>query len=343
VKIQRDETLNYWRRRIINIVTLGVAYKRYSNNFCIECGRLVSREHIEKRKFRDHKIVSFGWMKDPDDPRDLLWRRIFKAPPKIPEKTDLTHYAGNIRDQGNEGSCVGQAGAALKDWHEKHQRGYPEGGLSSRCIYNLARALEGRLNDEGAYLRDALKGLQQYGTCRERQWPYKAGVDTGKDPRTHITIQEMQPWQIESYVRITNVEEIMQALASGRPVYAGIPWYRNWIVPGLDGKLPMPEGQPVGGHAILFLGYNQPEGWILLQNSWGRVWGKGGYGKIPIKALNQIEGECDFWTIIDKQGPGPGPGPEPEPAEPEWKKIIKKILRLLEQLQKTVEDLKNSA
>ncbi|MEM3430548.1 MAG: C1 family peptidase [Candidatus Bathyarchaeia archaeon] len=335
--------MGYWWRRTINILTFGIAYRRYSNCFCIKCGKLVSRKHSENMNRRDHRIVAFGWMKDPEDPRDLLWRRIFKPPPKIPEKTDLTHHAGKIRDQGNEGSCVGQAGAALKDWYEKYQRGYPEGGLSSRCIYNLARALEGRLKDEGAYLRDALKGLQHYGTCGEKRWPYRPGVDTDKDPRTHIAAQEMQPWQIESYVRINTVEEILQALAAGRPVYAGVPWYRNWITPGLDGKLPMPEGPPVGGHAILFLGYNRTEDWLLFQNSWGRLWGKAGYGKIPIKALHQIEGECDFWTVIDKQGPGPGPGPEPEPIEPEWRKIIKKILKLLEQLQKTVENLKKHA
>ncbi|MGQ9543700.1 MAG: C1 family peptidase [Candidatus Bathyarchaeia archaeon] len=323
-------------RRILNLATLGLAYRRYSIYLCINCGRLVSRTHTRRKRFSNHRVVSFGWRKDPPDPRDLLWRRIFRAPPSIPERVDLTEYAGSVRDQGSEGSCVGQAGAALKDWHEKYQRGYPEGGLSSRCIYNGARALGGMLNGEGAYLRDALKFLQRYGTCREKQWPYRAGADATVDPRNRFKPEDLQPWQIETYVRINTADEILQALAAGKPAYAGVYWYNNWIVPGPDGKLPMPQGSPVGGHAILFLGYNKNEGWLLFQNSWGRIWGRSGYGKMPIKAVKQMQNECDFWTIVDKLGPGPGPSPEPEP---EWRRILKRILELLQQLQKTIEEL----
>ncbi|MBS7622855.1 C1 family peptidase [Candidatus Bathyarchaeota archaeon] len=330
--------MRYWPRRILNLASVGLLLKRYSIFYCLDCRKLVSRTHTRRVKFRNHRTVAFGWRKDRPDPRDLLWRRLFKAPAFLTEKVDLRKHAGSIRDQGNEGSCVGQSGAALKDWHEKYQRGYPDGGLSARCVYNGARALEGRLNDEGAYLRDALKFLLHYGTATEKRWPYKAWVDSDKDPRIVVHQQDMDPWKIDSYVRLQTVDEVLQALAAGKPVYGGVLWYSNWIHVTVQGNLPPANGEVVGGHAILFLGYDLKTGRLLFQNSWGKLYGDGGYGRMLIKDLKVMQKECDFWTVTDRQGPGPGPRPEPEP-KPDVNRIIELVRAMIKQLQKILDDL----
>ncbi|MBS7646162.1 C1 family peptidase [Candidatus Bathyarchaeota archaeon] len=314
--------MGYWTKRLLNLLTLGLRFKPWSIYFCLECGKWVSRTHTHRRKFKKHRVYAFGWKKDPRDPRDLVWSRLFRTPRSLPERVDLRFKESPILDQGNEGACVGFAGAALKNWYEIAQKDYPakEQGLSPRCIYNLARALEGRLNEEGAYLRDALKGLQTFGTCTEAYWPYRPWVDSGVDPRWKIPVEKAEPWRIRSYVRLETVDEVLQALASGLPVYAGVPWCSNWMSTDASGKLPRGDMRIVGGHAILFLGYDLKEGRLLLQNSWGKGWGARGCAWMIIDDLKKLHGSSDFWTVVDLEPPSP-PGPEPEPPKPDNRKI----------------------
>jgi len=148
----------------------------------------------------------------------------------------------------------------------------------------------------------------------------------------------MEPYKIDTYVRLQNVDEVLQALAAGKPVYAGVLWYNNWIHVTIPGNLPPADGDVVGGHAILYLGYDIKEGRLLFQNSWTKLYGDGGYGRMLITDVKNMQKECDFWTIVDKQGPGPGPGPEPEP-KPDISKILEALVKIIKQLQKILEDL----
>jgi len=148
----------------------------------------------------------------------------------------------------------------------------------------------------------------------------------------------MEPYKIDTYVRLQNVDEVLQALAAGKPVYAGVLWYNNWIHVTIPGNLPPADGDVVGGHAILYLGYDIKEGRLLFQNSWTKLYGDGGYGRMLITDVKNMQKECDFWTIGDKQGPGPGPGPEPEP-KPDISKILEALVKIIKQLQKILEDL----
>lgn len=325
--------MGYWLKRLLNILTLGLKFKPWSIYYCLECRKWVSRTHQRRGKFKYHRVYAFGWLKDPEDSRDLLWSRLFRVSKALPERVDLRLRGSPILDQGNEGACVGFAGAALKNWYELTQKDYPkEGkGLSPRCIYNLARALEGRLDEEGAYLRDALKGLKSFGTCTEAYWPYRPWVDSEVDPRERVPEEKAEPWRIKSYVRVMTVDEALQALASGLPVYAGVPWCSNWIAVGPSGKLPQGNMRIVGGHAILFLGYDLKEGRLLFQNSWGRYWGAGGYGWMLIEDLRLLQSYSDFWTIVDLE-PSPHP-PKPEP----------KICRILSRMEEEIQRFKKAA
>jgi C1A family cysteine protease len=335
--------MGYWLKRFLNVLSFGKKFKPWSLYYCFHCRKWVSRTHTRRRKFGEHRVVAFGWKKDPHDPRDLLWSRLFRVHEVLPEKVDLRQKDSPILDQGNEGSCVGFAGAALKNWYELVQKDYPakEKGLSPRCIYNLARALEGRLDEEGAYLRDALKGLQEFGVCTEAFWPYRPHVDSDVDPRSRVPAEKAEPWRIRSYVRLENVDEVLNALASGLPVYAGVPWCSNWIMVPPNGELPRGDQKIVGGHAILFLGYDMNRQRLLFQNSWSRAWGAGGYGWILIDDIRVFQSYSDFWTVVDLEPPSP---PEPEPEPPPSNKVCdylaqaKTVIEILQAVMKCNEE-----
>jgi len=47
----------------------------------------------------------------------------------------------------------------------------------------------------------------------------------------------------------------------------------------------MPEGEVLGGHALVLVGYNDSTSRFTFRNSWGASWGDAGYGTIPYAYL----------------------------------------------------------
>jgi hypothetical protein len=321
----------YWAKRAVNILSFGKWFKQYSLTYCFDCRKLVHPNHQAKRE--GHRVVSFGWRKDPRDPRDLLWRRLFKVPRILPERVDLRDRAGPVRNQLNEGSCVGFAAMALKNWWEKAQKDYPgkQGGISPRCCYNGAKWIGGYLSQEGAYLRDALKFLKKYGTCTEAEWPYVPVADRTVSPLDRVKPEQLEPWKIVSYVRLGSVDEVLHALASESPVFIGTPWFRNWLNVGRDGKLPPADGKVVGGHATLLLGYDMKEHRFIGQNSWGTQWGDRGFYYMLMSDVEGYFAESDFWTVVDLEPSPPGPQPKPDSKICEYVETAQKWLNMLHQ------------
>jgi len=128
----------------------------------------------------------FGWKKDRRDERDYLYRVV--KPRVLPDKVDLSQYCPPIADQGNEGSCVGHGvgGAVTAPVRQQTSDAILAQWRSKRWIYNGARALENRLNEEGAEPRDACDYMKDYGILDEADLPYVASdpKQIDLDPRT---------------------------------------------------------------------------------------------------------------------------------------------------------------
>ena len=60
-------------------------------------------------------------------------------------------------------------------------------------------------------------------------------------------------------------------------LYASSEVHQGWEEVGADGQIPLRD-KIIGGHAFAIIGYDERGFWI--QNSWGRAWGKGGFGLI---------------------------------------------------------------
>jgi len=90
-------------------------------------------------------------------------------------------------------------------------------------------------------------------------------------------------------------------LASGYPFIFGFTVYESFESPGVtrSGHAPMPQWgeRPIGGHAVMAVGYDDSNQWFLVRNSWGKAWGMSGYFTIPYAYLIQPGLSQDFWTI----------------------------------------------
>jgi len=257
----------------------------------------------------------FEWIlnykKDPEDERDFKLSSKFKSfdtvLAKLPARVDHTPDMTPIRDQGQLGSCVGFAVTAMKEWQEakEHEAELAEGkkdhrkgkeyDLSESWVYWNAKKIDPWPGEEGTSIRYAMKVLNRLGTPTEKGWPYD-DVNIG-EPKSWATLVAKWSW-IADYWRVSTLDELKVALSKG-PVPIGIPCFEEIFYVGSDGVIayPMNPDNIYGGHAVCAVGYDDLTKLVKFKNSWGRYWGKGGYGYINYAYVRDFL--WDAWTCND--------------------------------------------
>jgi len=251
--------------------------------------------------------------KDPDDERDFLFLNdkmaVNDMATTLPASVDYTYKMSRVKDQGNLGSCVGFAIAAMKEWQEtvehevevqqgkKDHREGKEYDLSEAWIYWNSKKIDPWPGEEGTSIRFAMKVLNKIGVPCEGAWKY-SDVDPGK-PESWASL--VSQWSlIKSYWRVTSLNELKLALMSG-PVPIGIPCFDTIFYAGSTGLIEYPRDPNAiyGGHALCAVGFNDKRygGVIKVKNSWGKYWGDSGYGYLPYRYINDFL--WDAWACED--------------------------------------------
>lgn len=319
--------------------------------YCRNCKAHVDKDHRSRGygyDRTDHVVRAFGWKYRKPDPRNWRLAKILPKPKvALPSSFSLLDegLTPPVKDQGMEGSCTGHAFVVMKGSQELYAKTFPQGGLSERYIYNGARALENRLNEEGAYSEDlfivARKGLADVppGLCREETWPYMNFVDQQKWPPSQNAQAEAPDWKILSYAQLNQpgddaVENVKQAIYQLRSaVYIGIPWPQSWMEPDESGKLPMPgpNDTVAGGHAIAIVGWDDTLQEFLIQNSWGD-WGPlHGYAWFPYAAISWFEQQGGWDCFKSTDAPSPTP-PEPKSCLEQMQDCLAKAQSFMDQI-----------
>jgi len=82
--------------------------------------------------------------------------------------------------------------------------------------------------------------------------------------------------------------------------------YESFETPAVarTGQVPMPApGEvPVGGHAVMAVGYDDKRQAYLCQNSWSTAWGEQGFFWMPYAYLGDAQLTRDLWTIRSVEG-----------------------------------------
>jgi C1A family cysteine protease len=264
-------------------------------------------------------MPKFGWNKDKRDDRDRLRGKALYG---LPSVVDLSMLLPSVRDQGNLGSCTGFGIGGNLTGCAIQQDAYTE-WFSPTWIYNGARLLEGTLlYDDGAYPRDCLEFIREYGCLLEHFRPYTDKLDKS-DPTQWPVAPEALKWPIVSYTRcVDGIDGIKSALAAGHLVSIGSPWYSSWMYPDANGNCPDSYDFVAGGHEYLCYGYDSGRKILLCQNSWGKSWGNGGRFTIPFSAIDEFKFDGGYdahYVNVDWGDVEPEP-PEPEPPDPVVKK-----------------------
>jgi C1A family cysteine protease len=235
------------------------------------------------------------WSKDRADSRDY----IFKAPPqsKLPTKIDMRGYCSVVNDQGNLGSCTGEAITSAVELILKRENRLTE--LSRLFVYYQERLLEGTVQtDSGAYLRTGIKATATYGAAAENLWQYNIRMFNVKP--SDAAYADALKRKITLYERCTSTETIKAALAAGKPVVMGFLVFTSFMTNSVarTGIMPYPNLRReniLGGHAVCLVGYDEAKQVFIAKNSWGSAWGDRGYFYMPYKVVKDFG--SDFWAI----------------------------------------------
>jgi len=242
----------------------------------------------------------YGWVPDLPDHRDISYGVVRKPAAKLPAAVDLRHKCSPVEDQGNLGSCTGNALAGAVEFLEKKDNVTPFVNVSRLFVYYNERVIEHSVNeDAGAMIRDGIKTLVKQGVCSEKKWPYVISQFTKKPSPT--CYKEALAHQVLSYARIQTLDEMRGCLAEGYPFVFGFSVYESFesdqVAKTGVAPMPKPKEKMLGGHAVLGVGYDDGQKRFLVRNSWGSGWGMKGYFTLPYDYLADRNLSDDFWTI----------------------------------------------
>ena len=234
----------------------------------------------------------------------------------LPAKYDFSDKMPKIHNQGKLGSCTAQAITISMEYQLKEQNNAQQ--LSPLFLYYNERKLMGTIKeDSGASLSDGIKAISTWGVCRESMWTYsddmkkymvKPSKDAYEDAKNYMGLDGIRT----SYVSYS-LESIKSRLSRGIPVVFGIYVYPSFesSTTEASGKVPMPTSKerPLGGHALMFTGYDDETKEFKFANSWGEKWGDKGFGYLKYDYVMNVGATSrypyfyanDIWSI-DKVG-----------------------------------------
>ena len=192
---------------------------------------------------------------------------------ELPAEYSFLKYMPPVIDQGSEPICVPSSLSTWLNW--KLNSGVNSGkeidnGFRLREIFkNGRRYEEGNVipaEDEGMTYKAALKYLRKEGAESD-----KGNVKIGY------------------YAVVNSYLHLKSALFMNGPCFGALPVYNSTYNEFWNPQY----GNLEGYHAVALVGYTEKG--IILRNSWGRSYGKGGYWEIPYLDCQKF---LEIWTII---------------------------------------------
>jgi Papain family cysteine protease len=222
---------------------------------------------------------------DSPDFRDRIYNPTLQLLKKVhnPRPFAERAWASRVKNQEETSACTGFALAslveALADKARTGKKGLP--AISPFMLYFFARKYDeipGDAVDEGSTARGGMKAWHKHGACELQFWPK---LDTNLKNDSTKWIADAFKTPLGAYYRVdhTSIPDLHAALNETGVIYVTAQVHSGWDKVAEDGLIAFDEkSKQEGGHAFLFVGYDEEGFWI--QNSWGNVWANNGFARI---------------------------------------------------------------
>jgi C1A family cysteine protease len=243
----------------------------------------------------------YNWIRDSSNEGDVYHE--FKLNSDIDSivEVDLRPNCPPVYNQGKLGSCTANAIAGAYQFDEMKENEKDQITPSRLFIYYNERVIDGTVGqDSGAQIKTSVESITKYGTCSEQLWPYDISKFADKPPEECYTQAENHKCVSAKRVKQT-LNDMKQCLIDGYPFVLGFivyPNFESWET-ALTGKVSMPnlDDTPLGGHAVMVVGFNDKDKVFIVRNSWGEEWGDNGYFYMPYDYFTNPDLASDLWTV----------------------------------------------
>jgi hypothetical protein len=239
---------------------------------------------------------------DAFDARDLEYRPgLAPLPPTLDQRRLQARQV--LTQQGN--SCTGHALASMINTVLAQSPGRNAAGksplVSPYMLYRLARRydeFEGE-EDAGSSLRGAFKGWFHHGVALADEWP---DLDSDPDVDEPEFSKRCRERPLGAFYRVNpyRLDDMQSAIRDLHAICVSAQIHQEWLTPTLrhcGGReayviARKVDSELIGGHAFALVGYNEIG--FLVQNSWGRSWGKDGFATLPYD--DWLDSAYDAWV-----------------------------------------------
>lgn len=258
------------------------------------------------------------------------------AAPMTPAKVDLRKWTGRVHHQGGFPTCNVHVVASLLEYFERRSFGRtiaPSRRFLFKVAKNFSlqddesppfiRQVMGVLKLIGV----PPEKFWPYPAFDEDAEPLPTHDDSFYEEPPAFCYALAKEFQAIDYYRLDErnldgelttdtgpfLMRVKTLLAMNRPVTLGFPLYQQAVAQSwtqTPGLLPYPAeaDEQKGAHAVVAVGYDDHKrvknsatggegmGALIIQNSWGRNWGEGGFGYLAYKYILE-DRTRDFWTL----------------------------------------------
>jgi hypothetical protein len=252
----------------------------------------------------------------------------------LPTLVNLIDLMPPVRDQKSRGTCVAHACAAVREVLLGPEAS-TTANLSEQFLYWACKERD-KWAGEGTWIKVGMEVLQTLGVCPEPVWPYnpaKIAGNEGQGPAPSGAAEAATAFKISQgdLLQARWVSAMKETLAAGKPIAFAVPVHRYWLTEPAkstgDVRMPLPNEQSIGGHAMAIVGYQDDPGvpgggFFMIRNSWGETWAKdsalgAGYARLPYEFISKYSRSAYTATAPAPAKPEPAPEPKPAPAKPQ--------------------------
>lgn len=233
----------------------------------------------------------------------------FEAPDqynaKVPSKFDWRNKGGRnwvspMLNQANCGSCVAFAAIGVMETQMNIATAIPS--LNVRLSTQQLFSCGGGLCDFGWYPDEAMDYLANKGVTDEACMPYTSGA-SAKDVACTDSCADAsrRTYKVSEWGRSTkffrNLNQIREDLQHG-PLIATLTVYSDFVSYAGGVYKRSKDAEPLGGHAVSIVGYDDSKQALIIRNSWGEDWGEKGYGYISYDDKSGV-GRGTWWMDVN--------------------------------------------
>ena len=273
-----------------NYITNEVEYPRTDQIYPYPLGLV--EDHLKDDPDLPSPIAVLG-----DPPSSWDWRNA--------EYNGVTgDWTTSIKNQGQCGSCWAFGAIAALESVYNIKSNDPDIDLDLSEQFLVSCSMSFPYNNRGCcggHLGETLKFMKRQGTVLESCFPY-VGIDAnGRDfydcpdkTPSHDPVlcsERCDGWRsqlvkIGTYYTLNGGTSIKNAVSTYGPVVAAFTVYADFY-DYTGGVYEHQYGDPVGGHIVAIVGYDDSQQCWICKNSWGSAWGENGFFRIAY-------GECQI-------------------------------------------------